>query len=153
VTQDRCVLWKHLPWCAAASVPSARGSPWNHGRKASASCGCCESRSAGSAFHLTDRILPRSTFVGIERTFFTHTQSPEYWDHWIKGSDYTRCRGAPVNWAMCFGMDTAKLTGAPALPRCASSSTRCSPTPHSSTGPTSRLRNVSDFHSENSACL
>ena len=42
----------------------------------------------GLAFHLTDRILPRSTYVGIERTFFTHTQPPDYWDHWLKGGEY-----------------------------------------------------------------
>jgi hypothetical protein len=42
----------------------------------------------GLAFHLTDRIVPRSTFVGVERTFFTHTQPPQYWHHWIKGGEY-----------------------------------------------------------------
>jgi hypothetical protein len=42
----------------------------------------------GLAFHLTGRILLRSTFVGVERTFFTHTQPPEYWDHWLKGGEH-----------------------------------------------------------------
>ena len=42
----------------------------------------------GLAFHLTGRILARSTYVGIERTFFMHTQPPQYWDHWIKGGEY-----------------------------------------------------------------
>jgi hypothetical protein len=42
----------------------------------------------GLAYHLTGRIVPRSTLVGAERTFFTHTQPPEYWYHWIKGGEY-----------------------------------------------------------------
>ncbi|MGO9992866.1 MAG: hypothetical protein ACLPTF_10205 [Steroidobacteraceae bacterium] len=42
----------------------------------------------GLAFYLTDRIVPRSTFIGVERTFFLHTRPPEYWDHWIKGGEY-----------------------------------------------------------------
>ena len=42
----------------------------------------------GLAFYLTDHIVPRSTFIGVERTFFMHTQPPEYWDHWIKAGEY-----------------------------------------------------------------
>jgi hypothetical protein len=42
----------------------------------------------GLAFYLTDRIVPRSTFIGVERTFFMHTQPDAYWDHWIKGGEY-----------------------------------------------------------------
>lgn len=42
----------------------------------------------GLSFHLTGRILPRSTYVAIERTFFRHTQRSEYWDLWLKGGDY-----------------------------------------------------------------
>jgi hypothetical protein len=26
--------------------------------------------------------------VGVERTFFTHTQPAEYWNHWLKGGEY-----------------------------------------------------------------
>ncbi len=42
----------------------------------------------GLAFYLTDRIVPRSSFIGIERTFFMHTRPTEDWDHWIKGGAY-----------------------------------------------------------------
>jgi hypothetical protein len=42
----------------------------------------------GLAFHLTGQIVPGSTYIGVERTFFMHTQPPKYWDLWIKGGDY-----------------------------------------------------------------
>ncbi len=42
----------------------------------------------GLAYHLTEHILPRSTFVGVERTFFRHTRPPEYWDYWVRGGEY-----------------------------------------------------------------
>jgi hypothetical protein len=42
----------------------------------------------GLAFHLTGRNIPRSTFISVERTFFRHTQPPEYWELSIKGGEY-----------------------------------------------------------------
>ena len=42
----------------------------------------------GLAYHITGKTLWRSTFVQLERTHFRHTRPPEFWEMWIKASDY-----------------------------------------------------------------
>jgi hypothetical protein len=42
----------------------------------------------GLAYHVTGQVIPRSTCIGLERTYFMHTQPPEYWELWVKGGEY-----------------------------------------------------------------
>jgi hypothetical protein len=42
----------------------------------------------GLNYHITGQTLRRHTFMQLERTHFRHTRPPQFWDLWVKASDY-----------------------------------------------------------------